>query len=397
MYIIILLYHSSSGDEDEYMSFSNSRSTSSIQPRKNSARGKKRRTAPPKKFVPPVIHVPGDYEVIDVDADGDSKMKDCEINFFSGWNGAAPTPNTKSFSNTNNVTPAHHLPDKKMREEAQVQQALFVSMQQHKAEKVQEESQLQQALLMSKQQQTVNDHLLSEQQLQKSRFEELKSKMNSVPKKKKQKNVMAQKVAPSNHGYSTFTTNKKQLAAEDEQRYNREVEADILCQALKARGPPERPAHFNELAAEEQQRYNRELDAWAIAIAAEGRQRYNPEQSYIVAPKRPAHKLNQQSIAASIVASKRPAHFEELTADEDQQRNARELEAWANAIAANVVNHQSIARKVDDIPKPKRGRNAFFIFLDKNRKRVTENNPGFTAADIVSVFYVYNSYIGSGR
>ena len=70
----------------------------------------------------------------------------------------------------------------KMQEEARLQQALLISEQQHKAEKVQEEARLQQALLISKQQKVI-DRLLSEQQRQKSRFEKLESKVNSVPKK----------------------------------------------------------------------------------------------------------------------------------------------------------------------------------------------------------------------
>lgn len=165
------------------MSFSDSRSATSsniIQPRRLS-RGTKRKNS--EKFSNQVATEEDDnrFDQLAAAATDDSLllMSNEIVDLFSG------DPNTKSFGNTNNVTPAHQLPcpDEKMREEAQVQQALFVSMQQHKAEKVQEESQLQQALLMSKQQQTVIDHLLSEQQLQKSRFEELESKVKSIPKK----------------------------------------------------------------------------------------------------------------------------------------------------------------------------------------------------------------------
>ena len=172
IYHIIFLYHSCSGDENEYMSFSDSRSATSsniIQPRRLS-RGTKRKNS--ERFSNQVVNEEDDnrFDQLAATAADDSLllMSNEMVDLFSDWNGTEPTPNT----NPNNVTP--QCPDEKMQDEARIQQALLVSMQQHKAEKMQEEARLQQALLISEQQKVI-DRLLSFYQSSNDRSHDLKS------------------------------------------------------------------------------------------------------------------------------------------------------------------------------------------------------------------------------
>ena len=124
IYHIIFLYHSCSGDENEYMSFSDSRSATSsniIQPRRLS-RGTKRKNS--ERFSNQVVNEEDDnrFDQLAATAADDSLllMSNEMVDLFSDWNETEPTPNT----NPNNVTP--QCPDEKMQDEARIQQALLV-------------------------------------------------------------------------------------------------------------------------------------------------------------------------------------------------------------------------------------------------------------------------------